>query len=68
MSEHHRLQATATSSGIVFECEDDCDRRLVIDRTTGAMTIIDHGDRMALHRGGLGDVEFEAVDVLPEPV
>ncbi|HET9901429.1 MAG TPA: hypothetical protein VFR46_10235 [Actinomycetes bacterium] len=45
---------------MLFECEDGCGRRLVVDRTSGELTIIDRGDPTALHRGGIGGVELAA--------
>jgi hypothetical protein len=47
-----------------FTCDDeDCGRRLVIDRNSGEMVVIDHGDRAALHRGFVGEVEMSPAQV-----
>lgn len=59
MSDFHQLIGTAGPGGLLFECADQaCGRRLVIDRVSGGMVIIDHGDRAALHHGAIGDVEL----------
>ncbi|MBU2664947.1 hypothetical protein KOI35_15700 [Actinoplanes bogorensis] len=59
MATQHRLTATVTPGGILFACEDDlCGRRLVIDRETGEMVVIDHGDRAARHSGAAGGVRL----------
>ncbi|GID30582.1 hypothetical protein [Paractinoplanes brasiliensis] len=64
MATEHRLTATASPGGLLFTCEDDlCGRRLVIDRQTGEMTVIDHGDRAALHSGSIGGVVLATPDV-----
>jgi YD repeat-containing protein len=55
----HRLTGTVAAGGLLFEC-DSCGRRLGIDRTTGELVIIDHGDRAARHRGSIGDIELTA--------
>jgi hypothetical protein len=66
MSSMHRLAGTAAPGGLTFQCEDDsCGRRLVIDRDTGEVVIIDHGDRAALHRGSIGDVQLADPRVRP---
>lgn len=57
MAEVHELQITPNPDGLLIECVDGCGRRLVVDRT-GALTVIDHGDRSALHQGSTGDVEL----------
>ena len=59
MSEFHQLRITASPGGLLMECEDDCGRRLVVDRD-GDLTVIDRGDVYALHRGSTGDVELDA--------
>ena len=59
MTAVHHLSCTTSPGGLLFECEqDDCGRRVVIDRDRGEMIVIDHGDRYALHRGSLGGVEL----------
>jgi hypothetical protein len=30
----------------------------VVDRTSGALTILDRGDQLALHRGSMGGVDM----------
>ncbi len=55
---------TASPGGLLFECTvDGCGRRLVIDRDRGEMVVIDHGDRAAVHRGGIGGVALAAATV-----
>jgi hypothetical protein len=63
VTEHHHLGVTSGVSGLVYECGDGCGRRLVVDRTTGEMTVIDHGDRAALHQGSIGEVTLRPVAV-----
>jgi hypothetical protein len=65
VTEHHHLTVTSAASGLVYECADGCGRRLVVDRTTGGMTVIDHGNRTALHRGSIGEVALRPVAVAP---
>ncbi len=65
MDAHHRFRLTPEPNGLLFECEDGCGRRLVIDRASGRMTVIDRGDLFASHRGGHSDVDLFAPDVLP---
>jgi hypothetical protein len=65
VTEHHHLGVTSGVSGLVYECEDGCSRCLVVDRTTGEMTVIDHGDRAALHHGSIGEVTLRPVAVSP---
>lgn len=65
MAEFHQLRVTPSSGGLLFECEQDCGRRLVVDRT-GTLTVIDRGDEYALHRGNTGDIEL-AVSALSQP-
>lgn len=65
VTEHHHLSVTSAVSGLVYECADGCGRRLVVDRTTGEMTVVDHGDRAALHRGSIGEVTLQPVAVSP---
>jgi hypothetical protein len=64
MSDVHELTATVEPGGLVFTCTaESCGRRVVIDGGTGEFTVIDHGDRTALHRGVAGDVELSAAQV-----
>ena len=66
MSTVHQLIGTVAPGGLLFECEDEtCCRRLVIDRDTGTMVIIDHGDRAALHHGTVGDIRLSTPRVWP---
>jgi hypothetical protein len=53
----HRLQVTASPNGLLYECDDGCGRRMAVDRSTGALTVIDAGDPHALHAGSIGGVE-----------
>jgi hypothetical protein len=57
----HRLQVTSSPAGLLFECEDGCGRRLVVDGRSGEMTVIDRGDPFARHVGGNGGVQMEPV-------
>lgn len=57
MPRFHDLQCTSSPGGLTFECEV-CGRRLVVDRATGELTVIDRGEPGALHRGGIGDVDL----------
>lgn len=56
MNDVHLLVGSSHPGGLLFECEDGCGRRLVVDRVSGALTVIDRGDLLALHRGSMGDV------------
>jgi hypothetical protein len=60
MEDVHRLSASSHPGGLLFECDDGCGRRLVVDRTSGDLTIVDRGDLTALHRGAIGGVELTA--------
>lgn len=53
----HRFLVTTSTNGLLFECEQGCGRRLVVDRA-GRMTVLDRGDQLALHRGSTGDLEL----------
>jgi hypothetical protein len=59
----HRLQVSSHSGGLLYECTDGCGRRLVVDRTTGALTVIDKGDQAALHSGSIGGVQLDALGI-----
>ena len=59
----HRLEVTSSSSGLLYECADGCGRRLVVDRSSGALTVIDKGDQFALHSGSLGGVGLRSPEV-----
>lgn len=56
MADTHRLRLTSDPAGLLFECQDGCGRRLVVDRESGALTTIERGDPYALHRGSHTDV------------
>ena len=56
----HRFHVTSAPGGLLYECETGCGRRLVIDRATGALTVIDRGDQLARHAGSIGDVDLSA--------
>ncbi len=59
MTDIHLLAGTASPGGLLFECTvDGCGRRLVVGRDTGEMVVLDHGDRTAVHRGGIGPVSL----------
>ena len=58
METYHDLRCTTTAAGFAFECEQDCGRLLVVERGTGAMTVLGRGDPFALHRGSSGDLEL----------
>lgn len=58
MNDVHRLVGSSHSGGLLFECEEECGRRLIVDRTSGELTILDRGDQLALHRGAMGGVEL----------
>jgi hypothetical protein len=66
MHDMHRLVGSSHPSGLLFECEEECGRRLVVDRTSGALTVLDRGDELALHRGSMGGVEL-AAPVVTQP-
>jgi hypothetical protein len=55
---YHDLRCTPSPAGLAFECEQGCGRLLVVDRGTGAMSVLGRGDPYALHRGGTPDVEL----------
>ncbi len=58
MNDIHRLTGSSQPGGLLFECEEGCGRRLVVDRASGELTVIDRGDQMALHRGSMGGAEL----------
>jgi hypothetical protein len=57
------MECTASPAGLLFECLDGCGRRVVVDGTSGDLTIIDHGDRTALHHASSGGVEFSSATI-----
>jgi hypothetical protein len=66
MGTPHQLSCTISPGGLLFTCgDDDCGRRLVIDRDRGEMVVIDHGDPYASHRGSVGGVELSSPRVIP---
>lgn len=65
MSAFHQLTCTVSPGGLLFTCEDDCGRRLVVDRERGEMVVIDRGDPYALHRGSVGGVEMSPPRITP---
>jgi hypothetical protein len=56
----HDLVVTPSPNGLLYECRQGCGRRLVVDRATGGLTVIDRGDPWALHSGTIGDIELKA--------
>ena len=56
MAPTHQLSCEASAAGLLFECLDGCGRRLVVERSTGKLTVLDHGDQFAQHRGSHSDV------------
>lgn len=58
MDTYHDLLCTPSPAGLTFECEQGCGRLLVVDRASGSMTVLGHGDPYALHRGGTPDIEL----------
>jgi hypothetical protein len=63
MNDAHRLVGSSHPGGLLFECAEECGRRLIVDRTSGELTILDRGDLMALHRGSMGGVDLAMPDV-----
>ncbi|RZU15797.1 hypothetical protein EV645_3335 [Kribbella rubisoli] len=57
------MECTASPAGLLFECLDGCGRRVVVDGVSGELTIVDHGDRTALHQGSNGGVKLTATNV-----
>jgi hypothetical protein len=55
----HDLVVTPSPNGLLYECLQGCGRRLVVERATGAPTLIDRGDPWALHAGKIGDIELK---------
>jgi hypothetical protein len=60
MPDFHELSLTPSPAGLVFECLDGCGRRMVVQRQSGALTIIDRGDPYAQHRGSHSDLSMAA--------
>jgi hypothetical protein len=52
----HRFEVSSHPGGLLFECAEGCGRRLVVDRGSGALTVIDRGDQLARHSGASGGV------------
>jgi hypothetical protein len=57
---YHELVCTSSPAGHAFECAEGCGRLLVVDRGTGAMTVLGRGDPYALHRGSSDDLALSA--------
>jgi hypothetical protein len=57
----HRLQVTSSPAGLLFECADGCERWLVVDGRSGAMTVIGRGDQFARHVAANGGVQMAPV-------
>jgi hypothetical protein len=66
MNDMHRLVGSSHPGGLLFECEDGCGRRLIVDRTSSQLTVLDRGDQMALHRGSMGGA-YLATPVVSQP-
>jgi hypothetical protein len=56
MTTIHHLSCTISPGGLLFTCDEECGRRLVIDRDRGELIVIDRGDPTAVHRGSAGGV------------
>jgi hypothetical protein len=65
MPEFHELSCTPSPAGLVFECLAGCGRRLVVDRATGSLTVIDRGDQYAQHRGSHSDLTLAEPHITP---
>jgi hypothetical protein len=65
MPEFHELSCTATPAGLTFECLAGCGRRLVVDRETGGLTVINRGDQYAQHRGSHSDLSLAPPSITP---
>ncbi|MDT4979996.1 MAG: hypothetical protein QOG07_1875 [Pseudonocardiales bacterium] len=63
MSQFHELSLSTGPAGLVFACVDGCSRRMVVERRTGVLTIIDRGDPYAQHRGSHSDLSMSAPSV-----
>ncbi|WP_371407600.1 hypothetical protein OHA10_19140 [Kribbella sp. NBC_00662] len=57
------MECTASPAGLLFECLDGCGRRVVVDGVSGDLTIVDHGDRTALHQSSNGGVKLTSTSV-----
>jgi hypothetical protein len=58
MDTTHRLQVTSSPAGLLFECAHGCGRRVVVDRRSGGLTVIDKGDQFARHAGANGEIKM----------
>ena len=63
MDIRHEFEVSAHPGGFLYECADGCGRRLVVDRSSGALTVIDKGDQFAVHSGSLGGVGLWSPEV-----
>jgi hypothetical protein len=52
----HELSCEASPAGLLFECLAGCGRRLVVERATGKLTVLDRGDQFAQHLGSHSDL------------
>lgn len=59
----HRFHVTSTPSGLLYDCEAGCGRRLGVDRRNGALIVIDRGDQYVQHSGSIGDVVLRPIAV-----
>jgi hypothetical protein len=66
MNDAHRLVGSSHPGGLLFECAEECGRRLIVDRTSGELMILDRGDQLALHRGSMGGAEL-STPVVSQP-
>ncbi|HEX6254680.1 MAG TPA: hypothetical protein VFZ70_02610 [Euzebyales bacterium] len=62
MAEHHELIVDADNGAeIVFVCpEEQCGRRVVVNRTRRDYTVIQTGDFFATHSGAVGPLKIRA--------
>jgi hypothetical protein len=62
----HDLVVGSGRNGLLFHCRQGCGRQLLVDRSTGGLTILDRGDPFALHTGAIGGIELR-VESPPQP-
>jgi hypothetical protein len=67
VTRHQMIAPDATADETLFVCTDDaCGRRVVVNRRTGQLTVIDQGDFWALHSGNtLGVPISMGIGVVP---
>jgi hypothetical protein len=63
MDIRHEFEVSAHAGGLLFECADGCGRRMVVDRSSGALTVIDKGDQFAVHSGAIGGVNLQPLGI-----